>query len=111
MSGSRFRFKSSIRRSRVRGSVGLSDSIHDCHQVTESWEQWAPWLRVVRWLEGPLFVAAIAVVTGLCITVGTLSWCGWEPGAVGESVLAMGFVVFWAALMTAFAGWLLRCDR
>ena len=54
-----------------------------------------------------MFGIAGAVLGGLAIVVGWLTWRGWEPGALGGVFVALGFVVFGVALMTAFAGWIL----
>jgi hypothetical protein len=71
-------------------------------------EKFATWWHAVRLLRGPYFWAAIAVVVALLTVVVVLSWQGWRPGPLGTVLMALGMVILWRALMTAFAGWILR---
>ena len=80
-------------------------------EVKRHLEKFAPWLKVVRLLRGTFFWAALALIGALLTVVAVLSWQGWQPGPLGSILTALGMMVFWIALMTAFAGWMLRSSK
>ena len=57
-------------------------------QIPKNLERFAPWLKVVRLLVGPLFWVALVVIGGFSVAVAVLSWTRWEPGLPGRVVTA-----------------------
>ncbi len=80
-------------------------------ELPEHLEKCVPWWKSVRLLQGPCFWAALAVVATLLTILAVLSRLGWRPGPLGAVLMALGMVVLWRALMTAFAGWVLRNSK
>lgn len=74
-------------------------------------EKFAPWWNFVRRLRGRCFWAALAVVATMLTVMCVLSWQGWRPGPLGTILMALGMVILWRALMTAFSGWILRSSK
>jgi len=77
----------------------------------EHLKQLAPWLKFIGLLRGPLFWISIAAIGVSVFAVALLSFLEWVPGRLGRIVMAVGMILFWAAIMTAFAGWILRSEK
>lgn len=95
------------------GSAGWGVSGHSANDrdVPKHLERIASWLKVIRLLRGPLFWISVATVVVSVFAVALLSFFGWVPGSLGRIVMAVWMIFFWAAMMTAFAGWVLRSEK
>ena len=82
----------------------------DAREFAKKLEKLAPWLKVTRLLRGPLFWLSMAAISVSVFAVVLLSFLGCVPGPLGRIVMAVWMVGFWVAIMTAFAGWLLRTE-
>ena len=89
----------------------LADQEVDDLDFPEHLGQWARWLRIIRLLRGPLFWISIAAICASACAMVLLSFLGWAPDSLGRTVMATWMIFFWAAMMTAFAGWILRSEK
>lgn len=76
----------------------------------EHFERLIPSLNVFHVLRGPLFRISIAFVGVSVIAVTPSSLMGLVPNALGHIVAAVWMVLFWAAMITAFAGRIVRSE-
>jgi hypothetical protein len=89
----------------------LADQEVDDRDFPKHLGELARWLRIIRLIRGPLFWTSIVAICVSAFAVALLSWLGWVPDSLGRLVMAVWMIFFWAAMMIAFAGWILRSEK